>query len=264
MKEGDDIELRAADVTDANLGTIAGTLVAQKTLELFRLQFNGILQYISTDFSADAAEFNQTTQTRIVVVPAVVSYDATLTNGEPNGWVQTTPAQTADVPVTLDQHKGVPIIFGSNVLGSTMRRLFDEQAPAAAYALTKDMIDALYANITTANYADYAANVNTTAGRLAVAEVDFGRRTFGTAGRIFNPAGVPMDNRFALLNSDYHDALEQDPTITNLAVYQQSQQGTITDGSLPPIKKFKPDRGAELPDARTIASASSATKRACW
>jgi hypothetical protein len=233
LKEGDDIPLRAADVTDASLGTLAGTLVTQQVLDLAMLQLDGVMQLITTDMSDAASDFNGTTITRIVTVPAVETYDAV------NGWVQNTPAQTTDVPVTLDKHRGVPIAFNANILASTARRLFDEFAPAASYALVKDAIDELYKVIIVGNFANPAARV--------VAPIDFGRGTFGDQGEIFNPLGMPMQNRFALLNSTYWNRLTQDPTITQLGVFQQSQQGVITRGEVPTINNFVPREAPNLP-----------------
>lgn len=240
VMQGDDIALRAADVTDTDLGTLAGTIVAQRALDLFTLEFGGLFNLITTDFSDQPGEFNGTTITRIIVIPAVESYHTT------NGWVQGTPAKTTDVPITLDQHKGVPINFNSNILASTVRRLMDEQAPAASYALTKNMVDHLYSKILIATFTDPAP--------FAEAEVDFGRRTFGKVGRRFNPDGVPMTDRFALLNSDYHDALEQDPTITNLAVQQSRREEIITEARMPKIKNFQPIEAPNLPTTANMAA----------
>lgn len=238
--EGDDLPLRAADVTDADLGTLAGTVVAQRALDLFALEFEGLFGMIATDFSDSPAEFNGATNTRIVVIPAVETYHVD------NGWVQGTKAKTVDVPITLDRHRGVPINFNSNILASTARRLFDEQAPAASYALAKDIVDNLYSKILAATFDDPEPFVE--------AEVDFGRRTFGKVGRQFNPDGVPVRDRFALINSDYHDALEQDPTITNLAVQQSSREEIITAGRMPKIKNFQPIEAPNLPTTGNMAA----------
>jgi hypothetical protein len=238
LKEGDDLPLRAADVTDTNLGTLAGTLVAQRALDLFKLEFDGILSTIATDFSDQTATFNSTENTRVVVVPAVENYDDT------NGWVQGTPAKTVDVPITLDRLRGVPLEFKQTLLASTTRQLFQEQAPAASYALAKDVIDYLYAKITIANFADPAP--------FAESEINFGRRTFGRVARIFNPGGVPQTNRFALLNSDYFDALAQDPTLTQLATFRSPE--IITAGELPPVRKFKPLEAPNLPATANLAA----------
>ena len=73
-----DMPLKAADYADpaGNLGTLSGTLVAQRTLELFKLSFPAISR-IYTDFSDLPAQFRQTEATRIVVTPSVQSYNAT-------------------------------------------------------------------------------------------------------------------------------------------------------------------------------------------
>ncbi|HXP59816.1 MAG TPA: hypothetical protein VN829_04945, partial [Dongiaceae bacterium] len=151
-----DLPLLAADVSDANLGTLSGTLVAQRTLQLFKLAFP-VISRIFTDFSDTPAQFRQTEATRIVVSPAVQSYNTALdATGRPLGWSTVSTAQTRDVLITLDEHIGVPIVFDANTLASTMRRLFDEQAPAAAYALAKYFVEKIYKLFTLANYNAYA------------------------------------------------------------------------------------------------------------
>ena len=65
--------IMAADVTDANLGTIAGTLVTLRTLELLKFVFPALARF-TTDFSDQPANYNQTIMTRIVTIPNVVAY----------------------------------------------------------------------------------------------------------------------------------------------------------------------------------------------
>ena len=50
----------------------------------------------------------------------------------------------------------MPIVFSAQTLASTMRRLFDEQGPAAVYAMAKYFVDKLTALITPANFNGYA------------------------------------------------------------------------------------------------------------
>src|SRR5438552_1539222 len=83
---------RAADSTDTNLGTLAGTLVTQRTLELLPLQFP-VLGRITTDFSDLPAQFNQTIVSRIISIPSAQDYDTS------TGWTDST-AATSDVPIT--------------------------------------------------------------------------------------------------------------------------------------------------------------------
>jgi len=238
-----EMPLEAAVAADT-VGTLAGTLVAQRAIELYKYQFP-VLGMITTDYSDQPANYNQTTTTRIITVPAIMTYSATIgSDGKPAGWVIGTPAATTDVSVTLNNHKGVEIMFDANVLASTARRLFDEQAEAQAYALGKDLVDALYAVFTAANYADNAA--------FTEASVDFGRRTFSKVSRIFNNQGVPFTNRFALINSTYFEKLEQDPTLTSLAVYQKPE--ILTDSRLPQLSRFTPIEAPNLPTTGNMAA----------
>ncbi len=232
--------LQAAAASDT-LGTLAGNLVALRTLDLYKFEFP-MLDSISTDFSDQPANYNQTTVTRIIVVPAVLSYDATLGgDGRAAGWTVVTPAQTVDASVTLNRHRAVDIIFDANTLASTQRRLFEEMGPAAAYALGKDVVDFLYTKITFANFGGNAGDN----APSQVADVNFGRPTFSKAKRLLNLQGAPFTNRFALAYSTYQEMLEQDPTLVSLAVFQKPE--IITDAELPQISRFRPLEAPNLP-----------------
>ena len=236
--------ISAADVTDSNVGTLAGTLVAQRTLELFKLSFGNILKYVTTDFSDVPGNFGQTTKTRVEMIPAIMDYDPTLgTDGRPKGYVIGTPAEAKDVSVTLNQHKAVEIAFGANILAATVRNLFGEQSEGQAYALANNVIGAIYALFTTANF-------NYNAG-LTVAAGSFGRNTFADAGAILNPLGMPFTGRFALLNSIYYAAVSKDSNLVNFAAFQKP--GIVTDGELPSISKFQPLEAPNLPTTSNLA-----------
>ena len=123
--------IMAADVTDSDLGTLAGTLVTQRTLELLKFAFPALTSF-TTDFTSEQATFNQQITTRTISIPAVLDYNTS------TGWGTGIDAPvTTDVPVTINKHKGVPVAFNEQIMASTVRRLFDEQAPAQAYALAK-------------------------------------------------------------------------------------------------------------------------------
>ena len=256
IAKGEYFPLEAADYSggatsadaSANLGILSGTLVAQRTLDLYKLQFP-VLGAITTDFSDQPAQYKQTTSTRIIVVPAVLSYDSSAdATGRPKGYTIVTPAQTVDAPITLDKHRAVDVVFDANTLASTTRNLFAEQAEANAYALGKDVVDSLYANITPANFGANAA--------FSVPVINFGRPTFSKAKRIFNKQGVPFTNRFCLSNSDFQEQLEQDPTLVSLAVFQKPE--IITESELPPIARFTPYEAPNLP-ATAVAGVGNGT-----
>jgi hypothetical protein len=213
-----------------SVGTLAGTLVTQRTLELLRFQFPALTRF-ATDFSDEPASYNQTITSRIISIPTVQTYNTS------TGWTDSGDT-TTDVSVTINQHKGVPITFDSNTLASTVRRLFDEVAPAAAYALAKNMIDALYGNITAANF---------TAAAEVSGLADFARANVINMGTDLTLAGAPMGsmNRTLLLYSTYFGKLAQDAGIVNLAAFQKP--GIITDGDLPDVHGFKVVDSPNLP-----------------
>lgn len=221
-----DVPIRAAD-------TYAGDLVVQRTLELLKFEFP-MLGRVTTDFSAENARFNQEINTRIVSVPSVVSYHTT------NGYVPTA-TTTTDVPVTISNHKSVPIKFDANVLASTFRQLFDEQLPAMHYAIGKDMVDALYALILTGTY----TNTPTTE-----ALVDFDRATVISAGSSLTAAGVPLQGRTLLLNSSYYGALMGDTVIANLGANQRAE--IITGNRLPNVHGFEVIEAPNLPSTGNL------------
>jgi len=142
----------AADSTSDNLGVLTGALAMQATLPAL-LRANPLLGAISSDFSAEPGLFNRTDNTRIVLRPAVQSYNAAAdAGGRPIGWQTASDARTVDVPVTLDQYFAVPIVFGVSTIGSTGRKLFDEQAPQSISAMGSHLTTLLVNLITAANF----------------------------------------------------------------------------------------------------------------
>lgn len=201
LREGDDIPLEGAN----SLGTLSQTLVAIQTLELLQLSFP-LLKMIMTDFSDQIVSYGDTLKSRFVGIPTVRTYNTT------TGWPTDSDVTTTDVSITYDQYKGIPIKFQGHEVSATIRRLFDEIAPAQAYALGKDIVDYIYSLIT-------AAYTNTvTAAGLGT----FGRSTIIDIGGILDDAGVPEQGRFLLLNRPYYSALSKDNTIIQMAAFQRA------------------------------------------
>jgi hypothetical protein len=254
------LPLSAADYSStdpeaASLGILSGTLVAQRTLQLFKLEFP-LFTRIFTDFSDTPAQFKQTEATRIIIVPAVQAYDPTLDAvfGRPKGWCNVAPAQTKDVLLTLDEHVGVPIIFDANTLASTMRRLFDEQAPAAAYALARYFVQKVYALFTAANYNAYAvvngAKVPVAYRTYSVAIGDFARSTLTKIAAVLNPNEVPIGDRVVLLTSPYFEQLATDPSLVTFFAGQQAPE-IVTANRLPKLANFEPIEAPNLTQLNT-------------
>jgi phage I-like protein len=202
-----DLAIKAGDNVDADLGTLSGTLVTQRVLELLKFMFPSLTSF-TTDFSDQPAQFNQTIMTRTVEVPDVQTYNTS------TGWTDSD-ADTADVPVTINQHKGVPITFNANILASTVRRLFEEFAPAQAYALAKDMVDNLYTNITDANFPNNTVVGTTAFNRSSVIDVGIAQDLLGV------PAGLGM--RHLLLYPTVFGNLEKDSVFVSPLLYTKPE-----------------------------------------
>jgi hypothetical protein len=228
--------LVAGDITDSNLGTIAGTLVTQRTLELLKFIFPPITRF-TTDFSDQPATFNQTIMTRTIAIPTVQTYSTA------TGWTDAV-AQTTDVPVVINNHKGVPITFNEQLLASTMRRLFDEFSEAAAYALGKNLVDALYANLTDANFTNNTVSTSAAFARATVVDI-------GTA---LTLRGVPLGlgNRTMLLWPAAFGNLEKDASMIQFAT-NVPRPDIMTGGPTPasafaiPIEAFDIYSAPNLP-----------------
>jgi len=227
--------IQAADVTDTDLGTLSGTLVTQRTLELLKFSFPALTMF-TTDFSDEPAQFNQTIMTRTVEVPNVVDYNTS------TGW-DDADADTADVPITIDNHKGVPITFNANILASTVRRLFDEFAPASAYALGKALMDDLYSNITDANFTNNSVITTTAFNRSSVVDIGVQLDLQGV------PSGIGM--RSMILYPTVFGNLEKDTALIQLAAFQKP---TLITNPAPdgvalviPVESFQVVKAPNLP-----------------
>lgn len=224
LKEGDDIPLRA----DNSLGTLAATVTSIRTLELLTLTFP-LLQAIMTDFSDQIVSYKDTLKTRFVAIPTVQTYN------ESTGWPTNSDMTTTDVSITYDQYVGVPIAIQAHHIAGTIRRLFDEIAPAQAYALGKNMVDYIYALIT-------AAFTNTvTAAGIGT----FGRSTVIDIGGILDDAANPEMGRTLLLARPYYSNLAKDQAIITMAAFSQNQ--IIEKGVLPDVEGFKVIKAVNLP-----------------
>lgn len=245
-----------AAATDADsAGTLAGTLVLQESLPLFRYEYPLLASFYS-DFSPTPGLLNQTEDTRVVVSPAVQEYDNTTgDDGRPNGWKTVTPAKAIDVPITLDTHVGVPIVFGADTLASTMRRLFEEQGPAAIYAMAKYYVAKITALMTPVNYNAYAVANGTTVpdaySTYAVSQKSFSMDALDDLEAVFDNNEVPAKGRSILLNAKYHGLLRRDPRLSLFFAAMQKPE-MVTKGELPGLNGFIPQRAPWLPSTNNM------------
>ncbi|KAB2673889.1 MAG: hypothetical protein DVB31_02920 [Verrucomicrobia bacterium] len=216
-----------------SVGTLAGTLVTQRSLDLLKFTFP-VLGRITTDFTSENAALNQTVTTRRRSVPTVTDYNAT------TGYARSD-ATTTDVSITIDKHKAVEIGFTANDLSSTRRLLFGEQEEGMHYALGKAMVDDLYALILAAAY------TNTT----TQAQAGFDRSTLVTLAQALTLRGVPTMGRALLLNTPYFGQLQTDASIVQLGTFQD--RSLIQEYKLPPIAGFQPLEAPNLPTTGSLA-----------
>jgi hypothetical protein len=199
-----DDAIKAADYSDAagGAGLLSGSLVMQKALATMGYEYP-ILNQVTTDFSGEPGELNQTANTRIVLTPAVQTYVTTLgSDGRPAGWSTASAAQAVDVPVTIDSYYGVPIVFGIGTIASTVRDLFGETAPLAMYALGGAIVSKLTALMTAANFNAYAgtslAGGVTTSGSKTIA---FDSSAAVYPGQHISGTGIPTNTFIASVTS---------------------------------------------------------------
>ena len=268
--------LEAGDYMDPNLelGTLSGTLVMQRTLPVFAYSFPEF-GAMTTDFSDAPGLYQQSERTRIVTQPAVIAYNANLitTNtvgqpaGAPQGWETAVEGSDTDVTLTLSDYVGVQIIIGQNILASTTRRLFDEQAVLAIKALAQylaTMVTNLFVSTgtppnTTAGVSyNYYATVNGTLVPIAypvfpVSSQSFAMSFIDRLDAAFTSAKVPEDGRFLILNPTFYAALRGDTRLEFL--YAASAKNLddasagqfLTEARLPKLSGFAPYKAGYLP-----------------
>jgi hypothetical protein len=229
IKDGEDLPIMASNT----LGTLAGELIVQQSLELLTLQ-QPMISALSTDFSAESVKINQEINTRIVGIPGTTAYNTATGYATEN-------TVTTDVPVTINTHKSCQVSFNVEELAGTSRRLFDELAPAMAYAIGKDIIDIALALITTGNFTETPTTE---------ALIDFDRETVMSMAGALSDRGVPLTNRTLLLTGSYHDKLFSDQALTLLAANQR--QDLITGTRMLPVHDFNVMRAPTLPSTGNL------------
>lgn len=227
-----DEAIKAADYSDptGNIGLLSGSLVMQKALPAM-IANNPLLKSISTDFSGEPGLLNATDNTRIVLKPAVQTYDSTLDGGgRPLGWKTVSAAQTVDVPITISDYVGVPIVFGAGTLGSTPRNLFDEVAPLAISAIADYATAKLSALMTPANFNAYKGNsVTGGATTSGSRNITFTSSTNVFPGQPISGTGIPAGTYIASVES------ATAATITKAATATGSSLTFTLNNSLVPV-----------------------------
>lgn len=191
LEKGERIPFERAPVEAANvLGTLAGNLIAQRTLDLI-VSRRPMLLNVTADFSDQQAVKGQTIYTRTVGIPTVADFGSAASD-----------TAVTDYTVALDQHKQAYFAFGAAEYLATNRNLVEEVAPALAASIGNALVDAVAALITT-------AFTSVTTGPAS--SKDFSALT--TAAKALNAAGAPDFGRSMWVNADFAEALSNDEVI---------------------------------------------------
>jgi hypothetical protein len=109
------------------------------------------------------------------------------------------------------------------------------------YALGKSLVDALYGLILAANYSNNTVQ----------AQSGFDRSTLITLAQALTLRGVPTMGRTVLLNVPYFGQLSLDPTLVQMAAFQD--RSLIAEYKLPPVAGFQPVEAPNLPSTNSLA-----------
>lgn len=215
---------------DNNLGTLSGTLVVQRALELVFIAFPELRQismgFRDLDGRIEQMNLNQTATSRLLSIPSVTNFGSAATD-----------VTTTDVNVTLSGFKQVYHTFTAAQVNSTDRQLVDEAAYPMAVAIAKYIIGQVSVLWTSRNFTRSV----TVASGWGYANTLIALRKSLTG------AGVPARLRFAVLNNDVYSKLLEDSLIV-AALNNPANGEAIRTGQLPQVAGLMP---AEYPDLAT-------------
>lgn len=190
--------------------TLNTTILTQQVIDAFKTRL-APLNALSLDLSGPAVKFGDTVRAGIRQLPTARNYDAT------TGYRENA-ADAADllvdVPVTIDRHRHVPVVFKHEDLHRAERGLDVKAAADAGYILAKDVL----------NYAlslAKAENISETVDD-DVANYDFDTleaiRSLGNTRLMGSP-------RYGIVNTAVAGALSSDPRIHSRDFFSGQDDG---------------------------------------
>lgn len=197
------------------LGTLAPSLVAQRTLDYLKEMFPPVLR-LFINFTPQQVLLNQSITTRIPGASA--AYSAVAGYSAPD-------VTDVDVPVTASNFMAASIAFTAAEMSSTNRDLVNEHAAAMANSLGQDLLDKMCALFINANYP--LASLRTSEDAVGYDDV-----TLRALRKKLNSRKVPTLGRLGIINSDAFEALSGDSLITTM----DSNPNAHEDYSLAPMR----------------------------
>jgi hypothetical protein len=222
--KGEEFTVKAAN----SLGALVGNLISLRALDLLA-ELYPWLKSVTTDFSAESADYGQTIITRTLTVPAATDYNTT------TGYADSD-ANSANVSVNISAHKAVQISFNANEMAGTKRRLIEEHAQSMQYAIGKTLADAVGALILNATFT----------GNTATASANMSRNNVVDMVVALNGRKAPQLNRSVVLNATYYGQLMKDASLVSLALTQA--WGAATSGKVPEVAGAQIYQWVDLPN----------------
>ncbi len=206
--------------------TLSTTQILELVLDAFKVRLPFLVNAFATDFSAEKAKLNQTVNARIAGLPTVQDYDGT------NGYkANATDAKALldDVPVTINQHKHVPIKLDFLDIASTVKQinLLEEATMNCGYVLAKSIADYCLSLVVAANFSESSV--------FTAANSDFDMLT--NVREDMNGKGVNTLGRFGIVNSAVMTVLASDSRIAS-GDYHGQKIGEEALGHLKAIQGF--------------------------
>lgn len=192
--------------------TLSTTLILQETLAAYRTLFP-MLGRMGTQFDAAPLRLNDTVKAHIRTLPSAADYHAT------TGYqLSTNSARTllTDVPITVDSHKHVPILFEHLNLIKDQKEVYSGALSDCAYVLGKAMVDSVLAKCKSSNIS-YAEADSTANSDLDLIEAITTK---------MNGNGAMPTGRIGLVNSAVAQTLALDTRVASKDYY-----GSLTGAS---------------------------------
>ena len=204
-----------------SIGGINLQLIAQDSLSTLLAEFPLISKF-TTNFGGEIATRGQTVATRIA------SPVTSITDIGASGYAVTDVTST-ERKITLDKHKGFVMGFsdGEVALGGydVLRRTFIRPA---AWAVSKAVLDDIFALVTAANFPTTAYD-----GTVAAFDAD----AVATVSQTLTDLNVPQQNRIIICKPALYTSLAKDNAIS--AQYASGTNAPLTENLLPRIHGFE-------------------------
>ena len=226
------------------IGGINLNLIAQDSLSTLLAEFPLISKF-TTNFGGEIATRGETVATRIA------SPVTTITDIGANGY-QVTDVESLERKITLDKHKGFVMGFSDGEVAKggydVLRRTFIRPA---AHAVSKAVLDDIFALVTNANYRetadglDWDAVTNPTVHAYNGTVAAFDADAVASISEALTNRNVPQANRILIVKPSLYTSLAKDNAIS--AQYASGTNAPLTENLLPRIHGFEVNQYTALP-----------------